>query len=182
MANPLKNPLAFLFGSSVSETKEMTTDVIKIRGRIILMKDKIIQIRNLASIEIVSLAAGFPWAAPFLILIGLMGAQSTGLVMMVGYLLLLWGAFLLFWYFKRKNAKGLLFSLNSGLSASTMIVDVEFEFLRQVALVLYNIIQEDDIQNLDIYLDQKRVITVEYVSNSVISLDSVGGSITNAIK
>jgi hypothetical protein len=184
VANPLANPLTFLFGSSISEAKELTTDIIKIRGGAILLTDKIMQIRNIASIEVVSLAASFPWIAPLLILIGLFSFRNGGIITIIALAVAGWGGFLIYKYYERRNARGLLLLLNSGLDSSTLITGVSFDFLKQIALTLYNIIDTGEEHNVDIYVDQKKIteVTIKEVSHSVISLGAVTGDIVNSVE
>ncbi|MFQ3633090.1 hypothetical protein [Roseiflexus sp.] len=105
MANVSTNPLGFLFGSSNAEAKEITTDIIKIRNGTILLRNKIIQIRNIASVEVVSLAISFPWIVPLLILFGL-GMLTTNVIL--GFPMSAWGAHLIYYYLNTTTRAGII--------------------------------------------------------------------------
>lgn len=205
MANSSKNPLGFLFGTHNVEAKELTADLIKIRGSTVLLTDKIINIQNIALIEVVPLTMGFPWIAPFFLLAGLSAFLDGGLIALLrlffdpwnriffvndGLIALFklaiggWGLYLLFEYVRRLSARGLLILLNSGVDSSILLKDIDINFLKQIALTLYNIISTGNERNLDIYVDQKNIteVSIAEISNSVISTGTVSGSLVNMIK
>jgi hypothetical protein len=183
VANVSTNPLGFLFGSSNAEAKELTTDVVKIRSGTVLLSNKILQIRNIASVEVVSLAISFPWIAPLFILFGLWLLSVGGWSAILGLLIGAWGAYLIYYYIDRRNARGLLLLLNSGIGSSTLITGVETEFLKKIAETLYNIMTTGEDRNVDIFIDQKKIteVTIENVSNSIISTGAVSGDLVNRI-
>jgi len=183
MATNSTNPLGFLFGAGNAEAKELATNIIKIRGGTILLGDKIINIRNIASVEVGSLAISFPWIAPLLILIGISVLQGGGFLPLIGLAVGGWGSFLIYIYFNRLNAKGLLILLNSGVNSSTLLTQIDIEFVKLIALTLYNIMSTGDERYLDIFVDQKTIteVRIEQVSNSVVSTGSVTGDLVNRV-
>lgn len=187
MAN---NALNFLFGAGETQSKEIYTDIIKIRGSSILLEDKIININNISVIEIVSLAISFPWIAPILFLISITSFYSTNsrfdmFFVIFGIIMLCWGLYLISYYYEKLSSKGLLIVVNAGLEASILIRDKKenINFLREVAVTLYNIINTKALENLDINLNQKNIqeIYITGISNSVISTGSIAGNITNSV-
>lgn len=182
MSSNITNPLGFLFGSSNTEAKELNTNIIKIRPGTILLADKIINIRNLASVEVVTLGISFPWIAPILIIAGIAMGQDYSLTGLLGLALLSWGGYLIYTFFQRRNKQGLLLLLTSGVSGSVIITGIDTVFLREIALVLYNILTTNYQQHLDIYLDRRVINNINGANNAVIATGTVMGNITNSVK
>lgn len=185
MANVSTNPLGFLFGSSNAEAKELSTGLIKIRGGTILLRDKIINIRNISSVEVISMAISFPWIVVFFILIGIF---SLGIIVseyfpvaLLGLLVGAWGIVLSIEYLKKLDEYGLLILLNSGVDSSTLITNIDIEFLKQIARTLYNIISTDDERYVNIYVDQKEIVNIENITKSIISTGTITGDLVNSV-
>lgn len=153
------------------DSKTIETELLKVRGDLIIWQNTMIQISNIAMISTDDiLGKPFPiWSAIILFL----GAIIIGSNKVIGISLILLGGIWIAWWYKqnqqRKEYKMLNFLLNSGDKFSLVFYDQDF--LKKVTTVLRDILAENR-------KDAKVTFNIkdsQFVNSSVISTLNDGG-------
>ena len=153
------------------DSKTIETELLKVRGDLIIWQNTMIQISNIAMISTDDiLGKQFPiWSAIILFL----GAIIIGSNKVIGISLILLGVIWIEWWYKqnqqRKEYKMLNFLLNSGDKFSLVFYDQEF--LKKVTTVLRDILAENR-------KDAKVTFNIkdsQFMNSSVISTLNDGG-------
>ena len=140
-----------------------------------IFNNTIYQISNISAIEagevynpLYTYALNLGLASIFAILLGFGEYGVLGLVLAV--------VLYVFFYFTREY--GLIIRLNSGFTQ--LIKNKDLEFIKDVALVIQSIMDnEEEERSITFYLDKRQI--VDNVSKSNIVLGSVGGDIINRV-
>lgn len=169
--------------SGEKDRKEIEIDVLKVRGKTLVFGNSVYYIPNISKVEVYDLSTTkpIPW--------------YFWLLLFVGFLLLFilreafWGivvlaiagvVFYIYWRKKREERYGLEITLNAG--SSTVMISSYLDFLKQVALVLYNIMNEEEDKSINFNFDQRKIVDIGgNVSGSTIVAGSTVGDIVNSI-
>ncbi|MDW8300292.1 MAG: hypothetical protein RML95_13245, partial [Anaerolineae bacterium] len=74
---------------------------------------------------------------------------------------------------------GLRFVTNSGESA--LIVSQDVEFLKQVALVIHNIMNEEMVKDINFNFDQRTIVEVGDMQSSAVVVGEIHGDLVNKV-
>lgn len=183
--NPLDVIDRVIGGKRSNGARELKTDLVKIRGKTLVFKNTIYQISNIAAIETVSFYASIPLLAILGVLLAIWALTQGGIVAVIGLLIGSWSGFSLYKYWLRRTQYGLLILLNAGIEASTIILSPDKDFIQQVSLVIYDIMNDEDYSRaINISFDQRQIqeISIRETSNSTIVAGSaVRGDVVNTI-
>jgi Family of unknown function (DUF6232) len=157
-----------------SDNNEINTSIIKIRGRTLVFINSIYQISNISGIRLLDLSRvqQFPKYLVWLIIIGLaLLFFSPDNIKIFGVVILAYVGwqFYLYQQNKLRIRHGLKISLNSG--ERTIIINSDAEFLKQMMLVIYNIMNDSEPRAFTFNLDQRNI-----VEDKSINIDSMSGS------
>ncbi|TRU52073.1 MAG: hypothetical protein EWV91_04330 [Microcystis aeruginosa Ma_QC_Ca_00000000_S207] len=166
--------LSKFFSEDESNDNEINTSIIKIRGRTLIFVNSIYQISNIASLRLLNLSRvqPFPKYLVWLIIIGLaLLFVFPGNIKIFGVVVLAYAGWQFYQYERNKLRVryGLKISLNSG--EKPIITNSDAEFLKQMMLVLYNIMNNDEPRAVTFNLDQRQI-----VEDKSINIDSMFGS------
>ncbi|GAA5531157.1 hypothetical protein [Herpetosiphon gulosus] len=192
--------IAIEFGTK-DGPKIIDTPLIKVRGKTIVMENTIYAIPNIAAIQVVDLSQRTPFPLISILLLfvaGLLLYQenmvylftrfdsdlsprlllSIGIIGISIFLLMRIGRYL-------KNRivynYGLFLLTNAGPAGSTVVESRNKEFLEEVAVVLYTIMNDDDYKDLNVNVDSRTITTVESSTGVVINNGALSGSVVNRI-
>jgi len=183
--NPLDVINNVVGGKGGSRAKELKTDLVKIRGKTLVFKNTIYQIPSIAAIETVSFSASIPWLAVIGVLLTLWLLSNGGVLVILALVIGAWSGLSLYKYWQRRMQYGLLILLNAGIEASTVIVSLDKEFIQEVSLTLYDIMNDEEHDRaINISFDQRQIqeVTISEVSRStVIAGGTVRGDVVNTI-
>ena len=156
-----------------NDTNEIVTSIIKIRGKTLIFLNSIYQISNISSLRLLDLSTvrPFPKYLVSLIIIGLIFLIVPGNIKIFGFLMVAYGAWQLYEYQQNKHRirYGLKISLNSG--EKPIITNSDAEFLKEIMLILYNIMNSDEPRAVTFNLDQRKI-----VEDKSINIDNMLGS------
>jgi hypothetical protein len=162
------------FSEDASDSSEISTSIIKIRGRTLIFINSIYQISNISSLRLLNLSRvqPFPKYLIWFIIIGLVLVFVFPVNIKIFGLVII--AYALWQFYKYEQNKlriryGLKISLNSG--EKPIITNSDAEFLKQIMLVLYNIMNNDEPRAVTFNLDQRQI-----VEDKSINVDSMFGS------
>lgn len=176
------------FSNDSEKINEIKTPIIKVRGRTLIFANSIYQIRNISSLEIIDLSTVKPMPRYFLVLlvVGLVlllypdgGSRVLGVVTLgvLGWL------FYSFQENKQRTRYGLSMRLNAGIR--DVIVGDDIEFLKQVMLVLYNIMNSDELKAINMSFDQRNIedksINIDKMLGSNVVTGNVHGDIVGNV-
>ena len=156
--------------------KVIKTERLEVRGKTLVFDNTIIQTINVSSIELGELKKALPkfiWG--MLILGGLLFIWDSDVR---GLSIVIWiiaGALYYNWYNDKEF--GLIIRLNSGFTQ--LIKSENQEFLKNVAIVLKNIMDGKDEQSITFNLDQRTI--VDNVSGSTVVVGNATGDIVNRV-
>lgn len=176
----LRNPLS----SESTTSKEIKTDLLKVRDRTLVFNNSIYQIANISAVHVLDLSTTKPIPRYFLLILiaglGLLAAEDLAFI---GVLVLGLLAFLFYRYWKDKldAAYGLMIVVNAGIEASPILVSTSSKFLKEIALTLLNIINSDEGGSVTFNFDHRRIIDVDNMSGSTFVGGSVSGDIVNNV-
>lgn len=172
-------------GKSSNDGRELETDLIKIRRKTLIFGNTICQISNIAAVEVLSFYASIPWLAILGMIIALVALVNGGFVTLIGLLIGAWSGFSLYKYWQRRMQYGLLILLNSGIQSSKIILSHDKDFIQQVVLVIYNVMNDENHSRaIDISIDRRQIqeVSIHENSTSTIAAEStVRGDIVNTI-
>lgn len=170
------------------QINEIRTSILKIRGKTLIFGNSIYQIPNISSLEVVDLSTVKPIPKYFLwlLIIGLVllfipnaGLRILGVVILgvLGWL------FYRFQQNKNRSRYGLSIRLNAG--TQTIIVGDNLDFLKEVMLVLYNIMNTDELRAVNFSFDQRCIedksITIQKMMGSSLITGNVQGDVVNNV-
>lgn len=156
--------------------KVIKTDRLEVRGKTLVFDNTIIQTINVSSIELGELKKAVPkflWG--LLIFGGLLFIWDSDFIGLSVVIWIIAGGL----YYNMYNDKefGLIIRLNSGFTQ--LIKSENQEFLKNVAIVLKNIMDGEDGQSITFNLDQRTI--VDNVSGSTIVVGNATGDIVNRV-
>jgi hypothetical protein len=170
--------LSQLLGDKNEQT-EVETSVIKVRGKTLVFNNTIYSIPNLSLVEIGEVKRSLPplfVGSAFMALIGLIIGGDLFFLFWIGGI----GAVITFMHYLTNKKYGLHLVTNSGFS--TLIVSPDEDFLKIIVLTLYNLINHPDaVQNLNIHLDQRKIIEVESMQNAQLFTGNIQGDVVNNV-
>lgn len=171
------NPLDIInrVTSGKSNVKELRTDLIKIRRNTLVFGNTICQISNIAAVEIVSFYAAIPWLALLGVLVALFALISGGFAALIGLLIGAWAGFSLYKYWQQRTQYGLLILLNSGITM--IILSPDKDIIQKAALVIYNIMNDEDYSRaINVSIDRRQIqeVSLSEISTSTTVAESTG--------
>ncbi|MBE9009965.1 hypothetical protein IQ250_07065 [Pseudanabaenaceae cyanobacterium LEGE 13415] len=157
-----------------SDSNEINTSILKIRGRTIIFANSIFQISNISGLRLLNLSRiqPFPRYLVWLIAIGLaLLLLFPGNIKIFGIVMLAYAGWQFYQYEQNKLRirYGLKISLNSG--EKPIITNSDEEILKEIMLVLYNIMNNDEPRAVTFNLDQRQI-----VEDRSINIDQMSGS------
>jgi hypothetical protein len=159
-----------------SNDKVITTAQLEVRGKTLVFDNTILQIPNISSIEIGELKKPFPQYIFWLV-----GASMLTFFFADDYwviaLILLGVAGKLTNDWVTYHVFGLIIRSNSGIA--TLIQNKNVDFLKDVALVLKNIMDSEEEKSVTFNLDKRTI--VDNVSGSTVVLGNATGDIVNRV-
>lgn len=159
-----------------SKDKIITTSLLEVRGKTLVFDNTILQIPNISSIEIGELKKPFPpyiwWMAGISVFIFLF-ADDYAVIALI--LLGIAGKLAYDWY--NYHVFGIIIRLNSGLA--TLIQSQNADFLKEVALVMKNIMDSEQEKSITFNLDKRTII--DNVSGSTVVVGNATGDIVNRV-
>jgi hypothetical protein len=166
--------LSKFLSEDASDNNEINTSIIKIRGRTLIFVNSIYQISNISGLRLLNLSRvqPFPRYLVWLIIIALaLLFVFPGNIKIFGVVMLAYAGWQFYQYEQNKLRVryGLKISLNSG--EKPIITNSDAEFLKEMMLVLYNIINNDEPRAVTFNLDQRQI-----VEDKSINIDSMFGS------
>ena len=165
--------------------KDIKTSLLKIRRKTMVFGNTIYQISNISQISVIDLSTtkSIPWyfwgfLVPILTMI-LIGFISSSIeIIIAGLFPLVIPGYILFSYIKNRYDEkyGLLITLNAG--SMTALVSNDEEFIKKVAVIINDVINNEEERSITFNFDNRRV---EGVSDSAVVLGDVSGDIVNKI-
>lgn len=176
LVDTLSKTLATAKGGSGNN--EFRTDVVKIRGKTMLVENKIIQIDNISAVDIVTFARTPPLLAMVGLFIGGLMLLPDGWIKLFGLLLLAWCGYIIYNYWQKRLTYGLAIQLNAGPAASMTLLSDDKGVLMNAAITLYHIMNEGGERNTNIYMDHR---VDQSVQNTMTIQGNVTGTVTNNV-
>jgi Sec-independent protein translocase protein TatA len=156
--------------------KIINTARLEVRGKTLVFDNTIIQIPNISMIEIGELKTQFPHYVWLILIVGggiyYSYLDTTWFAIIV---LGIVGKIIYDWY--AHHEFGLIIRLNSGLAE--LIQSPNAEFLKEVALILKNIMDNEEEKSITFNLDKRTII--DNVSGSTVVLGNATGDIVNRV-
>ena len=174
---------------NANNSNEINTSIIKVRGRTLVLVNSIYQISNISSFTLINLSSVQPFPKYFvwLIIIGLaLLFVFPENIKIFGFIMLAYAGWQ-FYQYQRKKLRthyGLKISLNSG--QTPIITNSDAEFLKEIMLVLYNIMNSDELKAFTFNLDQRKIIkdgatNIDSMLNSNVVTGNVTGDVVSKV-
>jgi hypothetical protein len=177
--------LSKLFSEDTSDNNEINTSIIKIRGRTLIFVNSIYQISNISGLRLLNLSTvqPFPKYLVWLVIIGLaLLFVFPGNIKIFGFVMLAYAGWQ-FYQYQRNKLKvryGLKISLNSGEKPIITLSDPGF--LKDMMLVLYNIMNNDELKAVTFNLDQRQIVEDKSISiDNMVGSNFVSGNVTGDV-
>jgi hypothetical protein len=177
------------FSEGTSESNEINTSIIKIRGKTLIFVNSIYQLSNISSLRLLNLSTtqAFPKYIIWLIVLGVPLIIFTPTNMKIfGIVMVAYAAWQFYRYQKNKFRirYGLKISLNSG--ETPIIVYSDRDFLQKIMLVLYNIMNSNEVGAFTFNLDQRQIsedksINIGNMHGSTLVAGNVNGDIVSNV-
>ena len=160
--------------------KSLKTPLLEVRGKTLIFDNSIFQIPNISALEVGKISKPIPrffWV----LLVFSFGAMAAGLEEEMFFAagvggFILTGIVGFSWAFRVEY--GLIVRLNSGYTH--LLVSKELDFLKTVAAVLQNVMNNEQERSLTINLDKRTII--DNVSNSNVVAGNSSGDIVNRVE
>jgi hypothetical protein len=172
-----------------SGSNEISTAIIKIRGKTLILLNSIYQIPNISSLNLINLSSTkqFPKYLVWLIVIGLIFLfVLPGNIKIFGIVCLAYSGWQFYQYQQNKLRirYGLQITLNSG--EKPIIVNNNSDSLKEIMLILYNIMNSDEARSITFNLDQSKIIedksiNVEQMYGSNFVAGNVAGDVVGNV-
>lgn len=172
--------LSNLLGSD-DKSKEIRTGTLKVRGKTLVLENSIYYIPNISVIEVGTIRRSVPLLAVLLIIAGafiLITPRLSDFVYAVAVFVISLNAYWIYSVLANPH-HGLRFITNSG--ASALIISEQLSFLKQVALVLHNIMNDEMVKNINFNFDQRSIVEVGDVQSSAIVVGEVRGDLVSKL-
>lgn len=169
---------------SDARSKELDIDTLKVRGKTLIFGNSIFYIPNISRIDVhdLSIEKSLPWYFWLLLITSflLYFVFEQALLSVVSMALM---GLILYNYLKDRqfhNRYGLGITLNSG--SSTTMISPYLDFVKEVALVLYNIMNSEEDKSINFHFDERKIVEIGGdVSGSTVVSGHVAGDIVNSI-
>jgi len=177
--------LSKFLSEGMSDSNEINTSIIKIRGRTLIFVNSIYQISNISGLRLLNLSSvqPFPRYLVWLTIIGLtLLFVFPGNVKIFGLVAIAYAGWQFYQYQRNKLRirYGLKISLNSG--EKPIITNSNAEFLKEMMLVLFNIMNDDKPRAVTFNLDQRKVIEDKSINiDSMVGSNLVSGNVTGDV-
>ncbi|MEH2041271.1 DUF6232 family protein [Nostoc sp.] len=177
--------LSKFLSENTSDSNEISTSIIKIRGKTLIFVNSIYQISNISSLRLLNLSRvqAFPKYLVWLIIVGLaLLFVFPGNIKIFGFVMLAYAGWQFYQYEQNKLRirYGLKISLNSG--EQPIITNSDAEFLKEMMLVLYNIINNDELRAFTFNLDQRQIVEDKSINiDSMFGANFVAGNVTGDV-
>jgi hypothetical protein len=167
-----------------SDSNEINTSIIKVRGRTLIFVNSIYQISNIAGLRLLNLSRvqPFPKYLVWLIIIGLaLLFVFPNNVKIFGGVMLAYAVWQFYRYEQNKLRirYGLKISLNSG--EKPIITHSDAEFLKEIMLVLHNIMNDDEPRAVTFNLDQRQIEDKSINIDTMFGSNFVNGNVTGDV-
>lgn len=171
------------------QSKEITTSILKIRGKTLVFENSVYQISNISSVSLVNLSTRESMPSYFiwmLVIDGVLLVIPIDNIRILGAVVL---AAIVIWLFfdyrksKIKNNYGIDLGLNSG--EKTILLWDNYDFIVQVLLTINNIMNTEELNAINVNFDQRQIYEEQLVSieemtaSSVISGNVQGDVVSN---
>lgn len=172
-----------------NQNKEIKTPVLKVRGKTLIFENSVYQISNISSVSLVDLSSVKEMPSYFLwmLIIGVvLLVIPMNQLRVLGFIIL---AVLIWRFFEYRKSKlteryGIGIFLNSGMR--TILISKNYEFMKEVVLVLNNIMNTDELKAINFNLDQNQIyedrsINIKEMTGSNVITGSVKGNIASSV-
>ncbi|MCS6872493.1 MAG: DUF6232 family protein [Anaerolineae bacterium] len=180
------------FLGSDDKAKEIKTSTLKVRGKTLIFQNSVYYIPNISVVEVGRMRRSIPLLAILLVIIGaaiiffesrsdpfsFRSSSDRSTLLIIGFGIGGAGAYWI--YSVLANPRhGLRFVTNSGESA--LIVSQDVEFLKQVALVIHNIMNEEMVKDINFNFDQRTIVEVGDMQSSAVVVGEIHGDLVNKV-
>jgi hypothetical protein len=175
----IKEMLKQFFPEESPDSNEINTSIIKIRGKTLIFINSIYQISNISSLRLLNLSTvqPFPKNLVWFVVCGFAGLYFLPLNLKVFGLISI--AYAVWKFYEYQNTKfrrkyGLKISLNSG--EKPIILNSDAQFLKEIMVVLYNIMNSEEPKSITFNLEDKSVKIDRMLGGNF-----VGGNVTGDV-
>ncbi len=172
---------------SDARSKEIDIDTLKVRGKTLIFGNSIFYIPNISRIDVHDLSIenekSLPWYFWLLLITSFLLYFVFEQALLSVVFIALMGLILYNYLLKDRqfrNRYGLGITLNSG--SSTTMISPYLDFVKEVAVVLYNIMNSEEDKSINFHFDERKIVEIGGdVSGSTVVSGHVAGDIVNSI-
>ena len=165
-------------GSQSDET-EHDHGLLRIRANTLVIANSIYPITNISRVTLSDLRRPIPLFVWIMLGAGVLGLLMGGSMALLGFLLIAAAGYLIFLNLKSRSAADYALSVQMNSGSTAVIMNNDGDFLKAIALELYEVIELEKASNTTFNIDQK--VMVDSITGSTVRISGIQGDIVNNV-
>jgi hypothetical protein len=176
------SPVSPLASTESGRTSEYKHGILRIRGRTLTIGNSMYQISNISSVSITDVSSTKP-TPMYLWMIMAFGFlflwMDSGMFKLMGVVGLGFACFLFYKHWESRNVARFILSAVMNAGTRLAILSDDINFLKQIVLVLDEVIEQRKDSNVSFHLDQRQIF--DNITNSNVVVGAVSGDVVNHV-
>lgn len=176
------SPASPLTATESGRTNEYKHGILKIRGRTLTIGNSMYQISNISSVSITDVSSTKPIPTYLWMLMAfgfLFLWMDSGMFKLMGVVGLAFAGFLFYRHWESRNVARFILSAVMNAGTRVAILSDDIGFLKQIMLVLDDVIERRKDSNYTFHLDQRQIF--DNITNSNVVVGAVSGDVVNHV-